>query len=308
MRSRGDAGADRDHPAARPVRHAFTVDVEDWYQGIDLGGRTTGTLERRLSYSLDLLLELLAQHGVRGTFFWLGLAAADHPRLVRQVADAGHEIGCHGWSHDPIYTMTPQRFRDEIGRALALLADLAGGPVSAYRAAFFSITRRSLWALEILAALGFRYDSSIFPVRNWRYGIPDFYPWPQQLDTPAGPIYELPISVRRVIGRTIPVSGGAYFRIYPYALTRSNLRALERAGRPAIFYIHPWELDCDHPRLSFYWKARLTHYANLRSAGAKLRRLLREFAFVPLSEIDLRTSVAAGAGSLYEPGEQRGWA
>lgn len=265
-------------------RHAFTVDVEDWYHGIEPRS-AAAPRERRLSYGLGALLELLAEHGVRATFFWLGLAAAEHPRLVRQVADAGHEIGSHGWTHRPVYAMTPREFREEACRALALLGDLAGRPVTAYRAAFFSITRRSLWALEILATLGVRRDSSIFPIHNWRYGIPDFHPWPRELPTPAGPICELPISTRRVLGRAIPVSGGAYLRIYPYAVTRSNMRALERAGRSAIFYIHPWELDHAHPRVAFDWRARLTHYANLRSARPKLRRLLGEFAFAPLSEI-----------------------
>jgi hypothetical protein len=130
-----------------------------------------------------------------------------------------------------------------------------------------------------------RYDSSIYPVRNWRYGIPGFDPRPQRIDTPGGRILELPISVRRVFGRNLPLTGGAYFRIYPYGLSRANIRAAEREGRPVVFYLHPWELDPDHPRVPFDWKARLTHYANLRSTGAKLERLLDEFAFAPLGDV-----------------------
>jgi polysaccharide deacetylase family protein (PEP-CTERM system associated) len=271
-------------PQAR-MRHAFTVDVEDWYDGIPIDAGSRRTAERRLHVGLDRLLERLATQSVQGTFFVLGPLARDNRSLVRGLAEAGHEVGCHGWSHDLLYMMTRERFRDETARARDAIADATGQPVTAYRAAYFSITRASYWALEELAGLGFRYDSSIFPVRNWRYGIPGYPRHPQRIDTAAGAISELPISVRELFGAHLPAAGGAYFRIYPYALTRSNFRASERAGVPVVFYLHPWELDPGHPRVPFYWKARLTHYVNLRSTDAKLRRLLEEFAFGPLSEV-----------------------
>lgn len=277
------------------MRHAFTVDVEDWYHGIPIGAATRETAERRLHRGLDRLLEALAGAGARGTFFLLGPLAREHPQAVKAIADAGHEIGCHGWSHDLLYRMTRERFREETLRARDLLQEMVGRAVTAYRAAYFSITRQSFWALEVLAELGFRYDSSIFPVRNWRYGIQDFDPRPQRIQTAAGPIAELPISVRCLLGVNLPVSGGAYFRIYPYALTRANLRAAERAGRPAVFYLHPWELDADHPRVRFHWKAWATHYVNLGSTAPKLARLLGEFRFAPLSEV--LEHELAGAGS-----------
>ena len=266
-------------------RHAFTVDVEDWYHGIPIPEAQRAGAERRLHKGLERLLGLLDAAGVKATFFLLGPIAQEHPDLVRAIAAGGHELGCHGWSHDLLYTMTPARMREETRRAADSIASLVGKPVTAYRAAYFSITRESLWALDELAALGFRYDSSIFPVRNWRYGIPDFEPRPQRIETPAGPIYELPISVRRVLGKNLPLSGGAYFRIYPYAVTRSNLRAVEAEGTAAVFYLHPWELDPDHPRVRFDWKARFTHYVNLGSTEPKLARLLREFRFAPLGEV-----------------------
>jgi len=272
-------------PEDDAMRHAFTVDVEDWYQGIPVGPDIKASAQRRLDRGLNILLDLLAEHGAHGTFFLLGPVAQDHPSLVRRIAEAGHELGCHGWSHDLLYEMSPDRFRDETRRAVDVITDLAGRPVTAYRAAYFSITRRSFWALEILVNMGFRYDSSIFPIRNWRYGIEGFDPRPQRLDTPAGPIYELPITVRRMFGRNLPASGGAYFRIYPYALTRANFRAVAREGRPLVFYLHPWELDPDHPRVPFYWKARLTHYINLRSTEPKLRRLFRDFHFKSLGQV-----------------------
>jgi polysaccharide deacetylase family protein (PEP-CTERM system associated) len=267
------------------VRHAFTVDVEDWYQGIPIPESTRVGAERRLERCMDRLLGMMDARRVRGTFFLLGPVAQEYPGLVRRLAAAGHEIGCHGWSHDFLYTMTRARLREELLRAEGVLEELVGRPVTAYRAAYFSITRASLWALEVLAELGFRYDSSIFPVRNWRYGIPDFDPRPQRVGTPAGPIMELPLSVRRVLGRNVPVSGGAYFRLYPYAVTRSNFRDAERAGRPVVFYLHPWELDPDHPRVPFHWKARLTHYANLGGTIPRLERLIAEFSFAPLGEV-----------------------
>ncbi|HEY0026011.1 MAG TPA: DUF3473 domain-containing protein [Longimicrobium sp.] len=270
---------------AAPVRHAFTVDVEDWYQAIPIAPGAKAAAEKRLPHAMDVLLELLDRRGVRGTFYWLGPAAEEHPEVLRRTVRAGHEIGCHGWSHDLVYEMTPERFRDETRRACDAISKVTGAPVAAYRAAYFSVTRRSLWALDVLAELGFSNDSSIFPVVNWRYGIPDYGQEPRDVATPSGIIREYPLSVRQVMGRAIPVSGGAYLRIYPYALTRANFRAAERDGRPVIFYIHPWELDPGHPRIRFHWKPRLTHYARIGTTVPKLERLLGDFSFTTLKEV-----------------------
>jgi polysaccharide deacetylase family protein (PEP-CTERM system associated) len=277
------------------ARHAFTVDVEDWYQGIPVGAEVKAAAEKRLAHGLRRLLGILAEHGTRGTFFVLGPVAAEHPGLLREIVAGGHEIGCHGWSHDLLYTMTRERMREETHRAVQTIAEVTGTRVRAYRAAYFSITRDSFWALEELAALGFLYDSSIFPVHNWRYGIPDFDPRPQRIATPGGEILELPLSVRRFWGRNLPAAGGAYFRLYPYALTRSNMKAAEAKGQPVVFYLHPWELDPEHPRVPFAWKARATHYVNLRSTEPRLRRLLRDFRFGPLGEV--LEHELAGSGS-----------
>ena len=267
------------------MKHAFTVDVEDWYHGIPVSDDVKATAERRLGNGLEPILETLAAHNAKGTFFLLGPIAEEHPQWVKRIGAEGHEIGCHGWSHDLVYTMSKERFREETSRNKRVLEDLIGREVSAYRAAYFSITRASFWALEELAGLGFKYDSSIFPVKNWRYGIPDFPDAPQTVETGKGPIRELPISVRSFFGMKIPVSGGAYFRIYPFALTHANLKAREASGRPAVFYLHPRELDPKHPRLAFDWKARTTHYINLKSSAAKLKRLFETFSFAPLGEV-----------------------
>ena len=265
--------------------HAFTVDVEDWSHGIPIAESVRATFPARLDRGLGRLLDLLEERGIRGTFFLLGPVALAQQELTRKIVAGGHEIGCHGWSHDLVYDMTPDRFRAETQRARDTIRELTGSDVRAYRAAYFSITRRSLWALDILAELGFRYDSSVFPVRNWRYGIPGFEPRPHVVKTKSGPIYEFPISVRRIMGQVVPVSGGAYFRIYPYALTHANFRWAERHGVPAVFYLHPWELDPDHPRVAFDWRARATHYVNLRRTAPRLARLLRDFEFGPLGEV-----------------------
>ena len=265
-------------------RHAFTVDVEDWYHGIPIDRATAARAERRLDHGVGRLLDLLAEHAVQGTFFILGLAAEEHPRLVARIAEAGHEIGCHGWTHDPLYTMTPARMREETRRGRDRLAEITGREITIYRAPYFSITGRSLWALDVLAELGFTHDSSIIPVTTWRYGIAGFDSRPVLIPTPSGAITEIPITTRRMMRREIPVAGGAYFRLYPYALTRSNLLATERENRSAVFYLHPWELDPDHPTIDFHWRARLTHYARLGTTAPKLRRLLREFSFGPLRE------------------------
>jgi len=278
--------------------HAFTVDVEDWFDGIPIAPALKAAAVPRLERGLGRLLDLLAEHETHATFFFLGPIAERHPDLLARVAAAGHEIGCHGWSHDLLYAMGRERFREETARARDTLSDRLGRPIHAYRAAYFSITRESWWALEELAALGFRYDSSIFPIRNWRYGIPDFPPRPQRVDTPAGPILELPLSVRRVAGRTLAVSGGAYFRIYPYALTRANLRAHARSRGPAVFYLHPWELDPEHPRVAFAARPRLTHYFNLRATAPRLKRLLADFRFAPLGEVLEHEFTGSGSPAL----------
>lgn len=267
------------------MKHAFTVDLEDWYHGIPIAAESKAIAERRLHIGTDRLLELLQEHGVSATFFALGSVAREHPGLLRAIADAGHDIGSHGLSHDLIYEMTPARFREETGSSIRALEDCISRRVDSYRAAYFSITRRSLWALEVLVEEGIRYDSSIFPVRNWRYGISDYPRTPQVVETPSGPILEFPISTRQVLGRNIPVAGGAYFRIYPYALTRSNIRSAEHEGLPVVFYLHPWELDDGHPVVRFRTRAMLTHYVNLRSTAPRLARLLAEFRFTTLEEV-----------------------
>ncbi len=274
------------------VRHALTIDVEDWFHGIPVDAQCKREAERRLELGMDLLLELLDAAGVRATFFLLGPVVLEHPSVVLRIADAGHELACHGWSHDLVNQMTPARFREETTRCVTAIGDLTGQRVGGYRAAFFSVTKASLWALEVLAELGFRYDSSIFPIHNWRYGFPGFDARPQEIKTAAGSIIEIPISVRRVLGYAMPVSGGAYFRLYPYRLTQSNFREAESRSQSVVFYLHLWELDPEHPRIRFHWLARATHYVNLETTKEKLERLLDDFRFGPLEDLEVFRSTS----------------
>jgi polysaccharide deacetylase family protein (PEP-CTERM system associated) len=232
-----------------PVLNALTIDFEDWYQGLEIPPDGWTGSEDRIERSGRCLLEVLAEAGKRATFFVLGPVAERHPALVREIRAAGHEVGTHGYSHSLIYRLSPDAFRDELQRSIRLLEDVTGEAVLGHRAPFFSITRASLWALDVLAECGIRYDSSIFPVVNYRYGIPDAPRWPYQVCCGEKGLMEFPVSTYGFWGRNLLVAGGAYFRIYPYALTRWAFRSINWQGQPAVFYLHPWELDPEHPRI-----------------------------------------------------------
>jgi polysaccharide deacetylase family protein (PEP-CTERM system associated) len=240
--------------------------------------------EERVVPATERLLAILEQSGVKATFFALGFVAEHHPEIVRRVAEAGHEVATHGYSHSLVYELDERQFRHELRRSIVLLEDLSGQRVLGHRAPFFSVTRRSLWALDILAEEGLRYDASIFPVRNWRYGIEDAPRWPYR-PVQESALIEFPMSTSRIRNRNIPMTGGAYFRIYPYALSRRLMRAANKDGYPTVFYLHPWEIDPHHPRVSLPWRIGLTHYFNLRATEGRLRRLLREFSFAPMREV-----------------------
>jgi polysaccharide deacetylase family protein (PEP-CTERM system associated) len=265
--------------------NALTIDFEDWYQGIEIAPEEWPRFEDRMIGSGRKVLELLAEAGVRATFFVLGLVAEKHPQLVREIARAGHEVATHGWSHTFVYRLTPEAFREELRRSIGLLESLSGERVMGHRAPYFSITRDSLWALDILAEEGIRYDSSVFPVLNYRYGIEDAPRWPYRLSPGGRVLEEFPISTLRVLGRNLPIAGGAYFRIFPYLVTWAAFRHINRSGRAGVFYLHPWELDPGHPRIPLPRRVATTHYANLRATEPRLRRLLRDFRFAPMKEV-----------------------
>lgn len=273
------------------MNNAFTVDVEDYFQVeafAKVVQRSTWLqYEPRVERNTRAMLDSLARRGIRGTFFVLGWVAQRHPQLVRDIAAAGHEIASHGLNHQLIYTQSRDQFRDETRSSKALLEDLCQTKVVGYRAATYSITLRSLWALDILAEEGFLYDSSIFPMRHDRYGIPQAKLVPHRVDTENGnAIVEFPVSVLRYRGITLPVAGGGYFRLFPYGLTRWGLKKLNAQGREFVFYIHPWEIDPAQPRIgNAGWLSRLRHHLNIDKCQDRLESLLRDFSFMPLREV-----------------------
>ena len=276
---------------AAVVANAFTVDVEDFFQvqafASVVDRARWGDFTPRVEANTQRLLGLLRARGIRGTFFVLGWVAERFPGLVRAIAEAGHEVASHGMSHRLVYEQTPTVFREETRRAKGLLEDLVQRPLLGYRAATYSITARSLWALDILAEEGFRYDSSIFPMHHDHYGIPDAPTEPYTLTTPNGAqLAEFPISVLRWHGLTIPVAGGGYFRLFPYSLTRWALRKINEAKEPFVFYLHPWEVDPGQPRIAGAgFKSRFRHYQNLARCESRLEQLLDDFAFVAVEDV-----------------------
>ncbi len=273
------------------MKNAFTVDVEDYFQVAAFADQialdTWAERECRVERNTHLLLETLAAKNISGTFFVLGWIAKRYPQLIRDIAAAGHEIASHGMNHQLIYNQSQQEFREETRSSKQLLEDISQRSVIGYRAATYSITLRSLWALDILAEEGFLYDSSIFPMRHDRYGIPEAKLIPHRVDTQQGnSIIEFPISVLRYRGMTLPVAGGGYFRLFPYALTRWGLRKLNQAGQEFVFYIHPWELDPEQPRIeNASLLSKFRHYLNLRRCHNRVESLLEDFSFTPLYKI-----------------------
>jgi polysaccharide deacetylase family protein (PEP-CTERM system associated) len=271
------------------MTHAFSVDVEDWYQVSDFEEVVEFAAwrwyESRIIGNTERVLAMLAEARVKATFFVLAWNAERHPALPRMIAAAGHEIATHGYAHRLAYEVGPDAFRADVERSKKLLEDLTGQAVLGYRAPSFSVTARSLWALDVLLDLGFRYDSSIFPVRDSLYGIPNAHRFPFPVTRDGLALTEFPVSTIRVLNRTLPL-GGAYLRLLPYRYTAWGLRRVEREGRTGLLYIHPWELDADQPRLRVRGKRGFsTHYLRLRSMEGKVRRLLDEFRFAPIARI-----------------------
>jgi polysaccharide deacetylase family protein (PEP-CTERM system associated) len=285
--------------AGQSVLNALTIDVEDYFHVSGFADTVrpeqwTG-MASRIEANTHRVLDILADADVRATFFVLGWVAEHFPRLVQAIQEAGHEIGCHSYAHRLIYNQTPDEFRADLRRARVVIEDATGQPVAAYRAPSFSLTLQSLWALEILVEEGFRYDSSIYPTHHDRYGLTESPLEPYRLGLAAGELWEYPMPVWRCFGYPLPVGGGGYFRLYPYALTRFCLNAINRDGRPFAAYVHPWEVDPDQPRVQASRLAGFRHYVNLRRTETRLARLLRDFAFGPLSD-SLARYLGEGSG------------
>jgi polysaccharide deacetylase family protein (PEP-CTERM system associated) len=267
----------------------MTVDVEDYFHVNAFAGSLPrshwSSQEVRVERNTRKLLEMFGRRGVRATFFVLGWVTERLPGLIRELHAAGHEIACHGLTHELVYKQTPQVFRQETQRSKAMLEDITGTKVRGYRAASYSITAQSLWALDILAELGFDYDSSVFPVRHDVYGIPGASRMPFKVA--SGRVLEVPLTTVKIFGQNFPCAGGGYFRLLPYGVFRWALRRANREGLPAVFYLHPWEVDPEQPRLDGPWLSRFRHYTNLHRTAPRLEALLGEFRWASMEDVFL---------------------
>lgn len=266
------------------IQNALTVDVEDYFHvsafAKSINRNDWDKQPLRVENNTRRLLDLFDEHEVKATFFVLGWVAERTSGLIREIAGRGHEVACHGYSHQLVYNQSPEAFRKETLSSKRLLEDIIQMPVSGYRAASYSITNRSRWALDIIVEAGFEYDSSIFPVRHDLYGIPGTPEFPYHLETPDGrSLVEFPLSTAKFLKYRLPIAGGGYFRLYPYVLTRAGLSQINRRQQPFIFYLHPWEIDSDQPRIAASWFSRFRHYNNLEKCESRLHHLLSDFKF-----------------------------
>jgi polysaccharide deacetylase family protein (PEP-CTERM system associated) len=270
--------------------NALTVDVEDYFHvaafSTNIAPDDWEQMESRIEKNMHSLIDLFDRFGAKATFFVLGWVAERYPDIIRRIDASGHEVASHGYSHQMVYNQPPEVFREETYRSKALLESLIQKPVTGYRAASYSITEKSLWALDILIDLGFKWDSSIFPVKHDLYGIPGAPVFPYELRSPhRRKIIEFPLSTVRLAGQAVPVAGGGYFRLFPYWLTRWALRSINDNKQPFIFYLHPWEIDPDQPKVDASWFSRFRHYNNLHKSWPRLEMLLGDFPFSTVSTV-----------------------
>lgn len=273
------------------MRHALSFDVEEYFQVANLTHHfpreVWDEVPSRLEVGMQAVLETLERASVRATFFFLGWIAERHPQWVERCLEAGHEVQSHGYDHQFLWDLGEAGFEHDLERTEAALMAAGAPRPTAFRACTFTLTRRSWWAFEVLARRGYRYDSSVHPVRHPVYGVPDFEPGISRVETEAGcgEVIELPVSTVPILGRNLPVGGGGYFRLFPLAVTRWALRKLAAEGRPGALYLHPWELDPDQPRCPAPAFKRLRHYLNLHRTRPRLEALLRVHEFGTYAEV-----------------------
>jgi len=288
------------------LENAFTIDVEDFYQveafSSTIDRKDWHSFESRVVANTDSILDQLDSHGITATFFVLGCVAQQHPEVVRNIAQRGHEIASHGMSHKLIYRQEFDEFERETRDSKALLEDLSQQEVLGYRAATYSITKKSLWALDVIAETGFVYDSSIFPITHDRYGIPEADTVPGTIRTPGGAtIVEFPISTVKTRFFNIPVAGGGYFRLFPYTLTRMGLRQINSRNQEFMFYLHPWEVDPGQPVIpNIGITTRFRHYVNISKCRQRLNRLFEDFRFTTMRGVLENKGLIAG-GNIVAP-------
>lgn len=268
--------------------HALSFDVEEHFQVAafwsDERRNKWESYESRVERNVDKILSLLSLHEIHATFFVLGWVALRHPSLVKAIAGQGHEIASHGFGHEVITAQHPSQFREDVRKSKEILEDITGILVNGFRAPSFSITPQTCWALPILVEEGYLYDSSIFPIRHDRYGMPEADPYFHQIKTESGPLWEVPLSTLKVGCVRIPIAGGGYFRLFPYPVLHWLLNRAAAQGSQLIMYLHPWELDPEQPRMEGSLVSRFRHYLNLQKTEGRLRQLLLDFNFAAIGE------------------------
>lgn len=276
------------------MKNALTIDVEDYFQVSAfenvIDRRDWAVYPTRVEGNTRRVLDLLAEHSICATFFVLGWVAEKFPELVREIADGGHEVASHGYDHRLVYSMNPESFRADLHRTKSLLEDLSGKPVLGYRAPSYSITEKSLWALDILVEEGYAYDSSIFPIMHDRYGIPGAERFPHDLKCNGGTLREFPLTTlsMNLFGRSmaLPIAGGGYLRLLPVRLIEWAInRVNQKERQPAVLYFHPWEVDPGQPRIRAGFKSSFRHYVNLDLTESKLRALFQAFEFDSMARV-----------------------
>lgn len=278
-------------PTRTPViRNAMTIDVEDYFQvsafAPYIARGDWDSRECRVERNMARILALLAERQVKATFFTLGWIAERYPHLVRAIVEQGHELASHGYGHQRASDLSREAFADDIGRAKKLLEDLGGRAVLGYRAPSFSIGEGNLWAFDVLREAGYRYSSSVYPIAHDHYGMPDS---PRFAYPVRDGLLEIPVTTLRMFNRNLPSSGGGYFRLLPYALSRWMIRQVNAVDQQsAVFYFHPWEIDAEQPRIpGIDGKTRFRHYVNIPRTHGRIAQLLSDFAWGRMDEIFL---------------------
>lgn len=294
------------------MQNALTIDVEDYFQVTAFDGvvrrQDWMVYPSRVEDNTRRVLDLLDEFSLSGTFFVLGWVAEHYPGVVQAIVNGGHEVACHGYGHELVYNLQPHAFRADVRRCKALLEDLTGAPVLGYRAPSYSITSKSMWALDILIEEGFSYDSSIFPIVHDNYGIPGSERFPYDIVRPCGSIREFPLTTLQVnfAGRkiTLPIAGGGYLRLLPAGVVLWGMRSINSAEKqPAVLYFHPWEMDPDQPRIKARLKSRFRHYLNLDTTEEKVRSLLNKLSFDTMARVlglDGKNGNDSGCGANVE--------
>lgn len=272
------------------IRNAMTIDVEDWFHANVFNEKIAydqwDFCEHRIVPNILKILNILEREETKATFFILGWVARRHPNIVKMISDKGHELATHGYAHKLIYQQTPEEFEYDVSLSKEIIEDISGVKVVGYRAPSYSIIKQTFWAYEILYELGFKYDSSIFPIKHDVYGVPFAPRFPYKINLDYNrEIYEFPLSTVNYFGKNVPIAGGGYFRLFPYHFIKWGIKKLNRKGKPCVIYIHPWELDPDIPQINLGWLKNFRTYGNLGLTEHKFTMLFKDFKFAPIKKI-----------------------